>query len=59
MIYITGRPDVQKHAVVSWLAQHNFPHGLIWFGDGLSHEPLKQKALLLRNMKTEVCLGKR
>jgi hypothetical protein len=27
LIYITGRPDMQQQRVVSWLSQHNFPHG--------------------------------
>uniref|UniRef100_H2Y8N9 DDHD domain-containing protein n=1 Tax=Ciona savignyi TaxID=51511 RepID=H2Y8N9_CIOSA len=49
IIYVTGRPDMQKHRVVTWLAQHNFPHGMIWFGDGLSKDPLKQKTILLKN----------
>uniref|UniRef100_H2Y8N8 DDHD domain-containing protein n=1 Tax=Ciona savignyi TaxID=51511 RepID=H2Y8N8_CIOSA len=53
IIYVTGRPDMQKHRVVTWLAQHNFPHGMIWFGDGLSKDPLKQKTILLKNLKTE------
>ncbi|CAK8679942.1 unnamed protein product [Clavelina lepadiformis] len=53
ILYVTARPDMQKQKVVTWLAQHNFPHGLIWFGDGLSHDPLKQKTILLRNMQTD------
>nr|CAI5823728.1 unnamed protein product [Callosobruchus analis] len=40
IIYITGRPDMQHRRVVSWLSQHNFPHGLISFADGLSTDPL-------------------
>ncbi|KAJ3590627.1 hypothetical protein NHX12_008577 [Muraenolepis orangiensis] len=35
IIYITGRPDMQKQRVVSWLSQHNFPHGMIFFSEGL------------------------
>ena len=33
-MYVTGRPDMQLQKVVSWLAQHNFPHGLVSFADG-------------------------
>ncbi|CAG0897738.1 unnamed protein product [Cyprideis torosa] len=44
IIYITGRPDMQQRRVVSWLAQHNFPHGLVSFADGLSPEFLSHKA---------------
>lgn len=25
ILYVTGRPDMQKHRVVAWLSQHNFP----------------------------------
>ncbi|KAH0625396.1 hypothetical protein JD844_014883 [Phrynosoma platyrhinos] len=35
IIYVTGRPDMQKQRVVAWLAQHNFPHGIVSFCDGL------------------------
>ncbi|XP_078586244.1 LOW QUALITY PROTEIN: membrane-associated phosphatidylinositol transfer protein 3-like, partial [Branchiostoma floridae x Branchiostoma japonicum] len=54
IVYVTGRPDMQKHQVVSWLAQHNFPHGVVSFCDGLSHDPLRQKANYLRNLVQEV-----
>ena len=54
IIYVTGRPDIQKHRVTTWLAQHNFPHGMVWFGDGLSHDPLKHKTALLKNLQKEV-----
>ncbi|KAI2656295.1 Membrane-associated phosphatidylinositol transfer protein 3 [Labeo rohita] len=37
IIYITGRPDMQKQRVVSWLSQHNFPQGMIFFSEGLCH----------------------
>lgn len=50
IIYITGRPDMQHHRVVSWLSQHNFPHGLISFADGLSTDPLGHKANYLNNL---------
>ena len=54
IMYVTARPDMQKQRVVTWLAQHNFPHGLVWFSDGLVHDPLKQKTILLRHLKLEV-----
>lgn len=34
LIYVTGRPDMQQQRVLSWLSQHNFPHGLVSFADG-------------------------
>uniref|UniRef100_A0A8D0FRB8 DDHD domain-containing protein n=1 Tax=Strix occidentalis caurina TaxID=311401 RepID=A0A8D0FRB8_STROC len=52
IIYITGRPDMQKQCVVSWLSQHNFPQGMI-FSDGLVHDPLRQKTIFLRNLTQE------
>uniref|UniRef100_A0A3Q1CF16 Membrane-associated phosphatidylinositol transfer protein 3 n=1 Tax=Amphiprion ocellaris TaxID=80972 RepID=A0A3Q1CF16_AMPOC len=53
IIYITGRPDMQKQRVVSWLSQHNFPHGMIFFSEGLVHDPLRQKTIFLRNLIQE------
>ncbi|XP_069471138.1 membrane-associated phosphatidylinositol transfer protein 3 isoform X2 [Ambystoma mexicanum] len=53
IIYITGRPDMQKQRVVSWLSQHNFPQGMIFFSDGLVHDPLRQKTIFLRNLMHE------
>ncbi|KAH7956452.1 hypothetical protein HPB52_009916 [Rhipicephalus sanguineus] len=52
IIYITGRPDMQQQRVVSWLAQHNFPHGLVSFAEGLSTEPLRHKLSYLRHLQT-------
>uniref|UniRef100_A0A8C4K0G9 Phosphatidylinositol transfer protein membrane associated 1 n=1 Tax=Dromaius novaehollandiae TaxID=8790 RepID=A0A8C4K0G9_DRONO len=54
IIYVTGRPDMQKHRVVAWLSQHNFPHGAVSFCDGLTHDPLRQKAAFLQTLRTEV-----
>ncbi|UJR15164.1 hypothetical protein I4U23_002127 [Adineta vaga] len=48
IIYITARPDIQQRRVVHWLAQHNFPHGMTLFNDGISREPIKNKAEMLR-----------
>ncbi|KAL7294405.1 hypothetical protein TKK_0012407 [Trichogramma kaykai] len=53
IIYITGRPDMQQHKVVSWLSQHNFPHGLVSFADGLTTDPLAHKAAYLKNLVQE------
>ncbi|XP_038159336.1 membrane-associated phosphatidylinositol transfer protein 3 isoform X1 [Cyprinodon tularosa] len=53
IIYITGRPDMQKQRVVSWLSQHNFPHGMIFFSEGLVHDPLRQKTIFLKNLIQE------
>jgi hypothetical protein len=50
LIYITGRPDMQQQRVVSWLSQHNFPHGLVSFADGLSTDPLGHKTAYLNNL---------
>ena len=54
ILYITARPDMQQRMVVSWLAQHNFPHGMLAFMDGLSAEPLRQKTNYLRQLVQEV-----
>uniref|UniRef100_A0A8D3CHQ8 DDHD domain-containing protein n=1 Tax=Scophthalmus maximus TaxID=52904 RepID=A0A8D3CHQ8_SCOMX len=48
IIYVTGRPDMQKQRVVAWLSQHNFPHGIVSFCDGLVHDPLRHKANFLK-----------
>uniref|UniRef100_A0A8C5DU49 Membrane-associated phosphatidylinositol transfer protein 3 n=1 Tax=Gouania willdenowi TaxID=441366 RepID=A0A8C5DU49_GOUWI len=53
IIYITGRPDMQKQRVVSWLSQHNFPHGMIFFSEGLVHDPLRQKTIFLKHLIQE------
>lgn len=57
IIYVTGRPDMQKQRVVAWLAQHNFPHGIVSFCDGLVHDPLRHKANFLKSLITDVSLG--
>jgi hypothetical protein len=56
IIYITGRPDMQQRRVISWLAQHNFPHGLISFADGVSKEFLTHKAEYLSHLVKDVGL---
>lgn len=54
IIYVTGRPDMQKQRVVAWLAQHNFPHGVVSFCDGLVHDPLRHKANFLKSLIQDV-----
>ncbi|MCI4388100.1 hypothetical protein PGIGA_G00081650 [Pangasianodon gigas] len=53
IVYVTGRPDMQKQRVVAWLSQHNFPHGIVSFCDGLVHDPLRHKANFLKSLMTE------
>ncbi|XP_029940290.1 membrane-associated phosphatidylinositol transfer protein 2-like [Salarias fasciatus] len=50
IVYVTGRPDMQKQRVVAWLSQHNFPHGVVSFCDGLVHDPLRHKANFLKSL---------
>jgi len=54
ILYVTARPDMQQRMVVTWLAQHNFPHGMVAFMDGLSAEPIRQKTNFIRQLVTEV-----
>lgn len=56
IIYITGRPDMQEQKVLSWLTQHNFPFGFIYFADRLSTDPLKHKAEYLRHLQQDVSI---
>uniref|UniRef100_A0A8C7FCN3 Phosphatidylinositol transfer protein membrane associated 2 n=1 Tax=Oncorhynchus kisutch TaxID=8019 RepID=A0A8C7FCN3_ONCKI len=53
IVYVTGRPDMQKQRVVAWLSQHNFPHGIVSFCDGLVHDPLRHKANFLKSLICE------
>ncbi|KAG5284366.1 hypothetical protein AALO_G00025920 [Alosa alosa] len=53
IIHITGRPDMQKQRVVSWLSQHNFPQGMVFFSEGLVHDPLRQKTIFLKGLVQE------
>lgn len=43
--------------MVAWLAQHNFPHGIVSFCDGLVHDPLRHKANFLKSLITDVSLA--
>uniref|UniRef100_A0AC34RFZ1 DDHD domain-containing protein n=1 Tax=Panagrolaimus sp. JU765 TaxID=591449 RepID=A0AC34RFZ1_9BILA len=51
IIYVTARPDMQQKVVGAWLAQHNFPHGLLFFTPSISTDPLRQKTLHLKYLK--------
>ncbi|UJR31517.1 hypothetical protein I4U23_019006 [Adineta vaga] len=50
IIYVTARPDIQQRRVVNWLGQHNFPHGMTLFNDGICREPIKHKSEMVRNV---------
>ncbi|CAD5221268.1 unnamed protein product [Bursaphelenchus xylophilus] len=50
IIYVTARPDMQQRVVGSWLAQHNFPHGLLFFTPSISTDPLRYKTQHLRHL---------
>eukprot|EP00117_Sycon_ciliatum_P021812 scpid43564/ scgid0737/ Membrane-associated phosphatidylinositol transfer protein 2; Phosphatidylinositol transfer protein, membrane-associated 2; Pyk2 N-terminal domain-interacting receptor 3 len=54
IVYVTARPSMQKKRVVSWLAQHNFPHGLIFFSEGLTTDPQGKKAAFLHRLVNEM-----
>ncbi|XP_053375025.1 protein retinal degeneration B-like isoform X3 [Mercenaria mercenaria] len=56
ILYVTARPDMQHNKVVGWLAQHNFPHGMVAFMDGFSKDPLRQKFNYLKNIQSEASL---
>jgi len=56
IMYITARPDMQQRKVTTWLAQHNFPHGVVAFMDGLSADPLRQKTTYLKQRIAEADL---
>ena len=47
---------MQLRKVVCWLAQHNFPHGMLAFMDGVSADPMRQKAQYLKSLIKEVRL---
>lgn len=50
IIYVTARPDLQHYKVTNWLGQHNFPLGMVFFSNGLRHDPIRQKTETLRNL---------
>lgn len=43
LLYVTARPDMQQRGVAAWLAQHNFPHAMLYFAPSFLMDPLKQK----------------
>ena len=45
---------MQQNKVVAWLAQHNFPHGMVIFMDGVSTDPMRQKSAYLKQRIAEV-----
>lgn len=58
IIYVTARPGMQQRRVISWLAQHNFPHGMLFFTDGiLPTDPLRQKTIYLKRLTQECQLS--
>ena len=54
IIYVTSRPDFQKTKVMTWLAEHNFPFGLVNFGEGISKELQRHKTEFLHTLVREV-----
>ncbi|KER19070.1 hypothetical protein T265_12025 [Opisthorchis viverrini] len=50
LIYLSARPDMQQRRVTSWLMSHNFPQGISLFVEGISTDPLRQKAQLLKTV---------
>lgn len=54
IVYVTSRPDFQKIKVMSWLAEHNFPYGLVSFGNGISKDIQRHKTEFLRYLANEV-----
>lgn len=50
IIYISARPDKQKAKMTRWLAQHNFPLGMVFFSDGIRPDPIKQKLETLKSL---------
>lgn len=48
---------MQQQMVLSWLAQHNFPYGLVAFADRFSTDPLGYKTSYLRNLTQVIELG--
>jgi hypothetical protein len=57
IVYITGRPDMQKSNVMMWLAENNFPLGMVFFCNGLVREPQKHKTAFLKSLQDEVRLA--
>lgn len=54
IVYVTSRPDFQKMKVMAWLAEHNFPYGLVTFGNGISKDLQRHKTEFLRYLVNDV-----
>lgn len=54
IIYVTSRLDFQKIKVMSWLAEHNFPYGLVSFCSGISKDIQRHKTEFLRYLVNDV-----
>ena len=55
IIYVTSRPDFQKHKVMLWMAEHNFPFGLVSFCGSLSTVDIQRhKGEYLQNLTNNV-----
>lgn len=54
IVYVTSRLDFQKTKVMSWLAEHNFPYGLVSFGNGITKDLQKHKTEFLRYLVNDV-----
>jgi len=50
IIYVTSRLLFQKHQVTRWLAQHNFPFGMVSFCESINKDYQKHKQLFLRGL---------
>ena len=53
ILYITGRPDVQKDYVLSFLGAHGFPLGVVACAEGLSTDSQTVKTLFLARLIKE------
>ncbi|KAL1232872.1 Membrane-associated phosphatidylinositol transfer protein [Trichinella spiralis] len=53
IVYISARPDLQQRIVTTWLVEHNFPFGLLFFNEGFSTDLLKQKTNTLKSLITD------
>ena len=53
IIYITGRPDVQKDYVLSFLGAHGFPLGVVACAETLSADSQSLKTLFLARLIKE------
>ena len=62
IVYVTGRPNIQKQYLMSWLGLHEFPIGIMSLSDSLSADSQGiKKAYLIKLMKEveylSVCLS--